>query len=90
MLIGYIGPDDGLERPFCDTLNGKAFARAEFARADNAQVGHPIDYGGGWNCRHDTVWAPERRLADVGLIRGSAADIALASARARGGRKKRK
>lgn len=87
LLIGYMGPDDGIERPFCDVLNGYAFSREEFQQANNAQIGHPIDYGGGWNCRHRTVWFLAELLEQIGYRRGDSALIQLANARARSARK---
>lgn len=86
-LLGYTGPDDRIERPFCNELNGYAFSRSEFLAANNAQVGHPIDYGGGWNCRHRLLWLLGDLLDDFGFERGDAGIIQKANRAAVSGKK---
>ena len=56
----YVGPSDGITRPFCAPLVGKVLTREEIATLDNGQIDNPLVSGGGYNCRHH--WAP---VADV-------------------------
>jgi hypothetical protein len=54
----YLGPDDGVTRPFCKDLieRGRIFTKEEIANMDNLQGLDPFIYGGGYNCRHQ--WRP--------------------------------
>ena len=56
----YMGPDDGVTRPFCeDTLNGGdngVYTLDEIQAMDNEQGLPVMQYGGGYNCRHR--WVP--------------------------------
>ena len=80
LMWAYTGPDDGIERPFCDALNGKFFTRAELLVLNNQQFGHPIDTGGGYRCRHQWLQAVAKVLESIGYSRGGAGDIAAANA----------
>lgn len=58
-LMIYVGPDDKVTRPFCDSLLAKdppIYAMEEIERMDNGQGLDVLSYGGGYNCRHD--WRP--------------------------------
>jgi hypothetical protein len=88
LILAYLGPDDRITRPFCDRLVGKAFSEAEFEQLDNAQTpSHPRIAGGGYNCRHLIISVPPDALDELGLTRGTPADIAAANAAAIGARK---
>lgn len=53
----YLGPVDGLLRPFCSHLVNKVFSIQQIARLDNRQTTtSPLYSGGGFNCRHQ--WSP--------------------------------
>lgn len=88
-LRGYAGPTDGRVRPFCSHLVGKAFAMPQIERLNNAQVGNPIDSGGGYNCRH--IWEPvfDDELSEMGFARGTDGDIASANAAAAASRRRK-
>lgn len=66
-LFIYLGPDDGITRPFCERcLDGRApgvaarkapiYTRAEISRMRNGQDLDVMVFGGGYNCRHQ--WRP--------------------------------
>lgn len=55
----YVGPRDGLTRPFCRALllTGRWWPQDMILRLDNGQGGSgPLFSGGGYNCRHR--WVP--------------------------------
>jgi hypothetical protein len=54
----YVGPKDGITRPFCRKLVGKVLSKKQIIKLDNGQPssGPPLTAGGGYNCRHS--WAP--------------------------------
>jgi len=53
--FAYVGPLDGITRPFCKQRVNKIFTRSQIAKWDNG-TNLPADiYGGGFNCRHDLV-----------------------------------
>ena len=83
---GYTGPDDGLERPFCDEINGLALTTQQVQELDNGprQPGAPAYNGGGYNCRHQWVRAPMSALVRMGYERGTDANVKAANAAARG------
>ena len=83
---GYTGPDDGLERPFCDEINGLALSTQQVQELDNGprQPGAPAYNGGGYNCRHQWVRAPMSALVRMGYERGTDANVKAANAAARG------
>ena len=86
---GYTGPDDGLERPFCDEINGLALTTEQVQELDNGprQPGAPAYNGGGYNCRHQWVRAPMSALVRMGYERGTDGDVKAANAAARGKQK---
>lgn len=52
----YVGPVDGLQRPFCRAVTGKAWTIEQVGRLRNGQAGQPaMEFGGGYNCRHQFV-----------------------------------
>ena len=94
LLRVYVGPDDRITRPFCDALIGKAFEVNDFRRANNAQIGHPLTHGGGYNCRHHLIPVMRSDVTEFGYEVGTPADIERANAaamnpRSKGKRKRR-
>jgi hypothetical protein len=92
-LIGYIGPDDRITRPFCNVLVNKAFKISDFNQLRNGQTAtHPRISGGGYNCRHDVrpVLDDDKVLSDLRLQRGTLADIRQANEVARPKKRKKK
>lgn len=86
LLRAYTGPLDGKTRPFCSKLVGKAFDSAQVSRLNNAQVGNPLETGGGYNCRH--VWEafePDE-MEEFGFSRGTESDVSAANSAARSSR----
>ena len=68
----YLGPVDGIMRPFCAALIDHVFTLDQIGRLNNSQTStHPIYSGGGYNCRHQ--WQPvSEHMVDVaGLKRGT-------------------
>lgn len=59
-LYEYLGPDDGVTRPFCQGVlndrNPAIYTIQEIEAMDNGQDLPVITYGGGYNCRH--TWRP--------------------------------
>jgi inhibitor of KinA sporulation pathway (predicted exonuclease) len=56
-LFLYVGPKDGITRPFCRKLVGKVLSKSQINRLNNGQGAGPVlTTGGGYNCRHS--WAP--------------------------------
>lgn len=60
-LFAYVGPDDGITRPFCDARVNKIYTRAQIAKWDNGTKLPADVYGGGYNCRHDLVPMSQER-----------------------------
>jgi hypothetical protein len=53
----YVGPKDGITRPFCRRLVGKVLSKSQINRLNNGQGAGPVlTVGGGYNCRHS--WSP--------------------------------
>lgn len=48
----YLGPDDSITRPFCNSHINKVFTLEEIQSLSNGQNLSVRQYGGGWNCRH--------------------------------------
>jgi len=48
----YVGPVDGVMRPFCRARVGKVYTRAAIDAMDNKQLPNVFLTGGGFNCRH--------------------------------------
>lgn len=81
--MSYIGPDDGITRPFCEHLVGKAFDRQEITPLNNYQTPeHPIFSGGGYRCRHAWVPTLPGNVGRYGVKDGTMADVKAANAAA--------
>ena len=74
----YAGPRDGITRPFCSAVVSRWWSRELASRLDNGVAGlpHPIESGGGYNCRHRWLIVPEAvargwgyEVADEGDLR---------------------
>ncbi len=76
----YLGPIDGLTRPFCRALVGKVIDVEQAQELDNGGFGNVLVAGGGINCRHRTVAVSEGYIARRGLTLATAGDIATANA----------
>lgn len=58
-LFLYLGPDDQITRPFCSKVLSKdpaIYTYEEILEMDNDRGLPVIQYGGGYNCRHE--WLP--------------------------------
>jgi len=56
-LFMYVGPKDGITRPFCRKLVGKVLSKSQINKLNNGQGAGPVlTSGGGYNCRHS--WSP--------------------------------
>jgi len=71
----YVGPGDGVTRPFCAPLVGKVLTRKQIDDLANGQIEPPMVYGGGFNCRHH--WSPVPRPRK-GWPEATKADLAAA------------
>lgn len=83
-LYAFVGPVDGLMRPFCRAHVGRVYTRAEIEALDNGQLPNPFLTGGGYNCRH--LWAPISRFdpaADLHGTGGRVEEVGTALLRAR-------
>lgn len=77
----YSGPVDGLQRPFCTAATGLAFTREQVALLRNRTPGMPVvDFGGGYNCRHQWLHMLPKQADRAGFRRATAADVALVNA----------
>lgn len=77
----YSGPVDGLQRPFCTAATGLAFTRQQVALLRNRTPGMPVvDFGGGYNCRHQWLHMLPKQADRAGFRRATAADVALVNA----------
>lgn len=68
-LFIYLGPDDGITRPFCEARVNKIYDKGQIAGWNNGTDLPAGIYLGGYNCRHDLrPISPERaqRLIDSG------------------------
>lgn len=56
----YLGPDDGVTRPFCQQLVGTWLTKGEIGSLDNGQTGGGTAFvtRGGYNCRHSWLALP--------------------------------
>lgn len=52
----YLGPEDGVTRPFCDALVNTWLTADEIGALDNGTDMDAMTGGGGYNCRHQ--WMP--------------------------------
>lgn len=82
----FLGPVDGLTRPWCLAHVGRVYTRAAIEALDNGQLPNPFLTGGGYNCRHSFLavqaeaWAG---LVNTGtVIPELRDDVARAEARA--------
>ena len=82
----YAGPEDGITRPFCEACVGQWFTQALVARLDNGVSGlpHPLDSGGGYNCRHQWLAVPQAVALRWGYEVATEATVAAANTAARG------
>lgn len=77
----YSGPIDGLQRPFCSAATGLAFTREQVGLLRNRTPGMPVvDFGGGYNCRHQWLHMLPGQADRAGFRRATAVDIALVNA----------
>jgi hypothetical protein len=85
-VLGYAygGPEDGLTRPFCAALVGLWVSRDLAPRLDNQVSGlpHPLDSGGGYNCRHSWLAVPLSTAERWGYRAATEADVREANAAA--------
>ncbi len=76
----YIGPVDGIQRPFCQHLTGKFFKPGDLGALDNGTaLAHPLYSGGGYRCRHRFVQAPAKVWERRGLTDGGPDDVRAAN-----------
>lgn len=63
----YVGPLDGVTRPFCRERVGKIYSLAEIRAMDNGQLPDVFITGGGYNCRHQWLYVPpdDRAIEDA-------------------------
>lgn len=89
--LAYVGPEDGRTRPFCRVLVDRAYTPAQLAEADNGQTGGPVRIdAGGYNCRHVVLAVDARDVERLGLVEGTAGDIAAANRAAKRGPRRSK
>jgi len=82
-LFAYLGPVDGITRPFCRVLAQKVLTRDQIAELDNGQtVDSPLTSGGGYNCRHGFSPVSRSFAERSGLPFATDADVAQANRRA--------
>ena len=84
--FAYGGPDDGLTRPFCEVCVGHWFSPELVRGLDNGVNGlpHPLDSGGGYNCRHQWLAVPQAVALRWGYGVATEATVAAANAAALG------
>jgi hypothetical protein len=68
-LYGYVGPVDGVVRPFCLEHLGKVYTKAEIDALDNGQLPNAFLTAGGYNCRH--LWAPISQFDEAAALHGT-------------------
>jgi len=79
----YVGPEDRITRPFCESLAGKAIPDRLLDQLANGQ-GLPVRrFCGGYNCRHALIPVSERYVAANGLEEISTSDVRKINAIAR-------
>lgn len=79
----YLGPVDGITRPFCAELVGHVFTDEQIAQMDNGQVAtSPLFSGGGFNCRHQFSPADPALVEALGWPMGTDAMVRRANERA--------
>jgi len=83
----YLGPLDGVTRPFCRPLVGKAVTRRQIQGLSNGQTAvSPLFAGGGYNCRHSWVAMTPDEVRRAGIPLATPSDISAAN---QGGRANR-
>jgi hypothetical protein len=84
--FAYGGPDDGLTRPFCAVCVGHWFSPELVRGLDNGQNGlpHPLESGGGYNCRHQWLAVPQAVALRWGYEVATEATVRAANTAARG------
>jgi hypothetical protein len=82
--FAYGGPDDGLTRPFCQACVGWWFSPELVRGLDNAQNGlpHPLESGGGYNCRHQWLAVPLSTALRWGYKEADASTVRTANSAA--------
>lgn len=83
----YLGPLDGLTRPFCRAIINRVFSQDQVAELDNGQTGPGMWGGGGYNCRHRWVSVRPEAVERMGIENGTDADIRAANTAAKRGRR---
>ena len=58
----YVGPVDGLVRPFCEQQLGLVSTKDAIDALDNGQLPNPFLTGGGYNCRHSWMAVSDPEL----------------------------
>jgi hypothetical protein len=66
----YIGPQDGITRPFCKSRINKVYTKEQIAKWDNGTNLSAAIYAGGYNCRHNIVPLSKER-AEQRVAEGS-------------------
>ena len=91
-VMAYRGPDDALERPFCDLMNNHVFTVEQLNKANNSQ-GLPVRTScGGYRCRHKLIPVRDRSdeaLREIGLKRGTDELVTKANTAAQKARSKK-
>jgi len=84
--FAYGGPDDGLTRPFCEACLGFWFSPELVRGLDNGQTGlpHPLESGGGYNCRHSWLAVPLATAKRWGYKEADASTVRTANNAATG------
>ena len=84
--FAYGGPDDGLTRPFCEACLGFWFSPELVRGLDNGQTGlpHPLESGGGYNCRHSWLAVPLATAKRWGYKEADASTVRTANSAATG------
>jgi hypothetical protein len=83
-LFVYLGPVDGITRPFCRALANTIVTRDQLADLDNGQTpDSPLTAGGGYNCRHAFQPVSDRWAKRSGLPFATDGDITMANLAAR-------
>ena len=80
----FSGPDDALDRPFCDVCVGLAFDKRQISQLNNNQGLSVLTSCGGYNCRHEWIWVPRSYQERQGIRQATTNDIKRANSAARG------
>lgn len=83
-LFAYLGPVDGITRPFCRAIANRILTREQVGELDNGQTpDSPLTAGGGYNCRHGFTPVSQSWADRSGLPFASEGDINDANRSAR-------